>query len=79
MKEGAQEKVLNRPNLLVISEATAKRYFGDRLQDFNYWVSMGWQSFAGTAVIAFAVAGMAVVYQSLWSAYINPGRSLRDE
>lgn len=64
---------------LVIAIPVAYYMMDHWLQDFNYRVNIGWQSFAWAAAIAFVVAGMAVVYQSLRAAYINPSRSLRDE
>lgn len=49
------------------------------LQDFTYRIGVDWQNFVWTGIIAMLVAGVAVAYQSIRAAFINPVESLRDE
>ncbi|EAY25126.1 ABC transporter permease [Microscilla marina] len=49
------------------------------LQDFTYRVTIDWRNFLWTAIVALLVAGVAVVYQSVRAAFVNPVESLRDE
>ena len=64
---------------LLISIPIAYYIMQSWLQNFTYRVSIGWQSFVWAALIALIVAGVAVMYQSLKAAYVNPIESLRDE
>ncbi|HAS46283.1 MAG TPA: hypothetical protein DCS93_37730 [Microscillaceae bacterium] len=64
---------------LLISIPVAYYIMQHWLQNFTYRISIGWQSFAWTALIALIVAGIAVMYQSLRAAFVNPIESLRDE
>ncbi len=64
---------------LLIAGPVAYYIMRNWLQNFTYRISIGWQSFLWTALIALMVAGIAVMYQSIKAAYINPIESLRDE
>ena len=49
------------------------------LQDFVYRVSIGWQLFAVTGVLAMLVAMAAISFQAIRAALANPVESLRSE
>ena len=49
------------------------------LQDFVYRVSIGWQLFAVTGVLALLVAMTAISFQAIRAALANPVESLRSE
>ncbi|GAB4499273.1 MAG: hypothetical protein OHK0019_36100 [Saprospiraceae bacterium] len=49
------------------------------LQDFVYRVSIGWQLFALTGVLALLVALATISFQSVKAALANPVESLRSE
>lgn len=49
------------------------------LQNFAFRTSIGWEVFLLSAAVAFAIALMAVSYQSLKAATANPVKSLRFE
>ncbi|OJJ20474.1 hypothetical protein BKI52_18630 [marine bacterium AO1-C] len=63
----------------LISIPVAYYVMSNWLQNFTYRINIGWQSFLWAGLIALIVAGIAVVYQSLRAAYVNPIESLRDE
>lgn len=55
-------------------------YFANKwLQDFTYQASLGWNTFATAAVIAFGIALVTVSFQSARAALANPIESLRYE
>lgn len=49
------------------------------LQNFVYRVSIGWQLFAVTGVLALLVAMAAISFQAIKAALVNPVESLRSE
>ncbi len=49
------------------------------LEDFAYKISIGWEIFAGAAIIALIIAIVTISYQSVGAALIKPLKSLRTE
>ena len=49
------------------------------LQNFAYKIGIGWQVFALTAVLAFAIALLTVSFQSIKAAFANPVKTIRYE
>ncbi len=49
------------------------------LEDFAYKISIGWEIFAGAAIIALIIAIVTISYQSIGAALVKPLKSLRTE
>lgn len=49
------------------------------LEDYNYRVTISWQVFALSGLIAMLIALITVSYQAIWAAISNPVKSLRTE
>jgi putative ABC transport system permease protein len=64
---------------IVIASPVAWYVMNKWLQDFAYHVSIGWLTFAFTAVIALSVALLTISFQAFRAAVANPVKSLRSE
>ncbi|WP_437919955.1 hypothetical protein [Sphingobacterium sp. LRF_L2] len=49
------------------------------MNNFSYRITIGWQTFAITAILALVITILTVSYQSVKAALANPIDSLRDE
>jgi putative ABC transport system permease protein len=49
------------------------------LENFNYRITIGWQVFVLTSLLALAIAVFTISFQAIKAAISNPVKSLRSE